>query len=535
MKRLRRKSEWHTFWADALSINQAQTKEGLKEKSNQVQLMSSIFTKANKVVIDLGHADENTGLAIDLMRKMSSLSPDQIGPNLILRPDFERLGLPGLDDPAWQAWMDLSTREWFNRVWMVQEFALACHFDMMIGPYIFDGSLIEKAYPISTGLQPPTDALLQSVFRSERSLRGLAAMTLIRKMYRNRDSLRLVDLYGMCSSFMATDKKDHIYALWGLAKNDITGADNTKREAESFTVDYGKSIRGVAIDFAKYLATRLPASLIWIYANGPHPDQPSWTPCLDTHSLRMPSEGLFPNLEERPALFRAGGTSQPRYSFLVPDTDSAILTTQGRVVDTIAELTETFKMGLDQSSLGIEKMGKEVIAFEQKARTMLGEHGFPSPFRETDGTAWDPYYRTLISDTAGSGGRRAGAELMDSFHAFATVSNMVSDGRATGDVEDDPLQMALLIRMMPYMLEFSSAMFKRRICVTKKGRIGNVVDGTKVGDQVVLIGGVDRPTIMRKNDSGLKSQFIGMAYVDGIMDGEGLEGETEQMEEIQVV
>src|SRR5271156_2473512 len=126
-------------------------------------LSSATFTRANKVVIDLGHADQNTGLAIDLMRKMSSLSPDQIGPNLILRPDFERLGLPGLDDPAWQAWMDLLTREWFNRVWMVQEFALASHFEMMIGPYIFDGSLIEKAHPISARLQPPTDALLQSV------------------------------------------------------------------------------------------------------------------------------------------------------------------------------------------------------------------------------------------------------------------------------------------------------------------------------------------------------------------------------------
>ena len=192
-------------------------------------------------------------------------------------------------------------------------------------------------------------------------------------------------------------------------------------------------------------------------------------------------------------------------------------------------------MGLDQRSLGIGKMGTEVITFEQKARTMLLDHDFPSPFQETDGTAWDPYYRTLISDTTGSGGRRAGAELMDSVRAFATVSNMVNDGRAKGDVEDDPLQMALLIRMTPYMLEFSSAMFRRKVCVTKKGRIGNVVDGTMVGDQVVLIGGVDRPIIMRKDDSGLKSQFIGMAYVDGIMDGEGLEGEAEEMEEIQVV
>jgi hypothetical protein len=51
------------LWIDALCINQAD----FDERATQVKLMGSIYSMANRVVIWLGPASEDSGLAIDFI------------------------------------------------------------------------------------------------------------------------------------------------------------------------------------------------------------------------------------------------------------------------------------------------------------------------------------------------------------------------------------------------------------------------------------------------------------------------------------
>jgi Heterokaryon incompatibility protein (HET) len=542
VRRLRNRKSWRTFWADAMSINQAQTDEGLKEKATQVQLMSSIFPKATEVVVDLGQANtETTGLAVGLMRKFAAV-PEHDLDGILLRPYFQRYGIPDFKDPAWEAWNDLTRREWFNRVWMVQEFALAKSIKMMIGSYVFDATLLERAALSSRGIEPQFDAIFDSMRRSERSMRGLPIMRLVRQLYKARNTLRLADLFGLCSSFLATDKRDHIFALRGLLRNDRPSDPNDcEDEADPFYVSYKETIPEVAIRFAKYLSKRRPNSLIWIFAGGPQLDQPSWTPRLDVHSLRGVPEGLLPNFEDRTLLFSAGGTDPASYEFLWQASSKPYLRTKGCIVDKIKALTDTFNVDFSDFSITRAEMGEQISSFEPQARQLLVEHGFPNPFTEETGAVFDPYWRSLCSDCYKNGVERIRdpGPFVEQFRAFATVNNMVADGRTQGDIDHDPMQMALVMKMAPFLMDFASTMWKRRVCVTEKGMVGNVPEAAEVGDAVLVILECERPLLMRRKnvEGGAKRwvEFIGNAYIDGIMDGEMLGKEGWKLEDIDVI
>ncbi|KIW33919.1 uncharacterized protein PV07_00733 [Cladophialophora immunda] len=541
MQRLRERKADVTFWADAISINQAGSPEGLAEKSQQVQLMSVIFSQATTVVADLGYATMEMMAGLDeLLGKLYSLPLNQTGSDLVLGPGFQELGLPGIGDPAWSMLDELIRREWFNRVWMIQEFALARRLKMRVGTRLFDFSLIEKASRVYRRMQPPWDVMAAMGPNWARSTRGLELMILVRDLYKSVRPSPLVDLFGMSSNFAATDPRDRIYALTGLVKNPA-GADT-----EPFKIDYAESTHQVAIRFARHLAHARPPSLIWMYAGGPHPHQPSWAPNLESDRQRMPSEGMMPTWQAAPHNpFSAGGTDgsmdPPTFT---DDNVTPVLTAYGRVVDTISAVTEIFDIG-EQPTATLQSRGESLIDFEQGARRLLVEHGLPAPFRPSDLTVYDPYWLSLVGGTDETFTGRAGSDVRDSFIAFASAGDDISSGRESGDIDDRPDKIAQVLRMYKFMSAFGAAMFQRRLCVTERRRVGNVVAAAKAGDRVVVIRGVDRPVLMREVavEDGPPSgavhqpllQFIGMAYVHGIMEGEAHRETELKMDQIFVV
>ncbi|OAP57401.1 hypothetical protein AYL99_08139 [Fonsecaea erecta] len=541
MQRLRDRKTDVTFWADAISINQAPTPDGLAEKSQQVQLMSVIFSRATMVVADLGYASMEMMAGLDeLLGKLGSLSTDQIGPDFVLGPKFQKLGLPKIGDPAWTILDELLRREWFNRVWMIQEFALARKLKMRVGTRLFDFSLIEKASRIYRRMQPPWEVMAAMGPEWAKNTMGLEFMIHVRDIHKSPRPSPLVDLFGMSSNFAATDPRDRIYALMGLVKAPADA--NT----EPFAVDYTQSIHQVAIRFAAQLTHAWPPSLIWMYAGGPHLHQPSWAPNLESNQQRTPAEGLTPIWQGKSqTLFSAGGTAKSTYE-IIPSDEAVkpILKTVGRVVDTISAVTDVFDLG-QQSTATLQARGESLIKFEQDARRLLVEHGLPVPFRSSDRTVYDPYWLSLVSGTDGTLYHRAGDDVRESFIAFAHCGDEISAGRESGDIDDKPEKIALVLEMYKFMTALGSTMLQRRLCVTEIKRVGNVVATAKPGDYVVVICGVDRPVIMREviveNNAPCGAlphrhlQFVGIAYIHGIMEGEALDGVQVPMDEIHVV
>jgi len=163
------------------------------------------------------------------------------------------------------------------------------------------------------------------------------------------------------------------------------------------------------------------------------------------------------------------------------------------------------------------------------------QYGIQNPFVEDSKQMDDAYWRTLISDTSVDQLSRAQPGLAANFCAFATVSNMVEDNRTSGDIDGDSVQMGMLIQLTPYMLGFTTAMFRRRLCVTEAGRIGNVVAESQEGDYIAVLEGVERPLIVREAAEKRYYHFIGLAYVHGIMDGEALKLGSGSFEDIQFI
>ena len=65
----------------------------------------------------------------------------------------------------------------------------------------------------------------------------------------------------------------------------------------------------------------------------------------------------------------------------------------------------------------------------------------------------------------------------------------------------------------------AKACTSRALYITQKGLFGLGPKGAKPGDQVVVVPGMSIPLLLRPRRRGEKYQFLGPAYVHGIMDG----------------
>jgi hypothetical protein len=103
LRTLRYKTLPRELWVDALCINQADC----EEKSAHLIMMAIIYNRARRVIIWLGDQSSDSALAVSTLSTITS------------EIDFHRIS-----DDANQAINSLFSRDWFTRVWVVQEFML---------------------------------------------------------------------------------------------------------------------------------------------------------------------------------------------------------------------------------------------------------------------------------------------------------------------------------------------------------------------------------------------------------------------------
>jgi hypothetical protein len=108
------------FWIDAISINQ----QNNQEKSNQVNIMRQIYSKAQCVLCCLGLSDQDkhTDMALDYTRaiRTSSFYLSSSRSPIIYKYIFDGL-------------KDLLSRDYWRRIWIVQEVFLARDLQILCG------------------------------------------------------------------------------------------------------------------------------------------------------------------------------------------------------------------------------------------------------------------------------------------------------------------------------------------------------------------------------------------------------------------
>ncbi|KAF2136693.1 uncharacterized protein K452DRAFT_292205 [Aplosporella prunicola CBS 121167] len=102
------------LWADAICINQRDK----NERARQVRSMGAIFAQASRVLAWLGGKAGEAFEVVRLLRKAVHLSGQTDRPVLIKM-------VKEVPEPSWIDFHEVVYKEWFSRIWILQEIGLA--------------------------------------------------------------------------------------------------------------------------------------------------------------------------------------------------------------------------------------------------------------------------------------------------------------------------------------------------------------------------------------------------------------------------
>lgn len=194
------------IWIDALCINQ----NDLYEKSYQVGIMHEIYNRANTVIAWLGEADANTELAIGLLNNIATVSKrDSKGSeNTDLGKRYLTGAIRTSDDAnrALQGLIDLLTRPFWERVWIIQEIAKARRVNVRCGRFQTTLEPIWRVFHHVPRINAKAIDLLDAInrFRSSQQSRH------------DGGGISLLEALLMTKRSRATDPRDRVYALLSL-------------------------------------------------------------------------------------------------------------------------------------------------------------------------------------------------------------------------------------------------------------------------------------------------------------------------------
>ncbi|TVY16059.1 hypothetical protein LARI1_G003817 [Lachnellula arida] len=235
--------------------------------------MRRIYEQAANVAIWLGRAYEEldlTSLAFNLLQDLHLHISNK---KYLMNTIWDSKTVDSLESVA-----NLFNRDYWDRVWIVQEVNSARHITVKCGKYTIPWVHIKSVQEMILN----DDDLAQLILRrgiSEPRLSGLGTSFYDRGVRAmeipawDLDQATVPDIYTLLSVFWqkaATNPRDKVYALIGLS---------TARDDEAFSIDYSLSVREVYINLVKYLATSRKLDVIVSVPRGSNDfDLPSWVP-----------------------------------------------------------------------------------------------------------------------------------------------------------------------------------------------------------------------------------------------------------------
>jgi hypothetical protein len=126
---------WRWFWIDALCINQ----KDIDERNLQVKRMGSIYERARRVLAWLGASSEDSSTAIQLLQSTyehgKTIAEDRRREELHLWLNERPVG-------SWCALFRLWSRQYWARLWIIQEIVLNHNLLVMCGADVIDWTFL---------------------------------------------------------------------------------------------------------------------------------------------------------------------------------------------------------------------------------------------------------------------------------------------------------------------------------------------------------------------------------------------------------
>jgi len=219
-----RNNETHirnSYWIDAICIDQ----NDADERTHQVRMMGTIYQSAKVVYAWLGEEDEETSIAFQLIRVLTSNCASterrtRIEGLMDITP--KGLGTPALtkrlgkcaDVTAWTSMANLFQRRYFTRAWIIQEITLAKKMIALCGKHTIRWEAITT---VSEFLVVTSwTRWISKVTGSQQASHGVPNVLDV-----NKSSQSL--LYSLIRSrrFVSIDPRDKVYSLLGIAGESV--------------------------------------------------------------------------------------------------------------------------------------------------------------------------------------------------------------------------------------------------------------------------------------------------------------------------
>lgn len=295
IRRVRQEEKLSLYWIDAICINQAD----VEERNQQVKMMREIYSSACQVVIYVGEAGEGAEEGINLMRLLDviadDINPDPSQPYEVTEGGIHESALPQPDSPEWDHFQDFFRRPWFTRVWVLQEVAVATEDPIVVcGEHQLFWSMIGKV----------AQFYHQSGLVWSRPIKDRSYHAMVMSWCRDpANKYSIVNLLTMTGKFQATDPRDRLFALYGLAQE----VENPAAK-EGFQIDYAKPTseiyRSFTFNYLKLYGAPDILIALDISQENTVEDLPSW----------VPDWGASLNEAHRPHPFMIDGTLESYYA-----------------------------------------------------------------------------------------------------------------------------------------------------------------------------------------------------------------------------
>lgn len=581
---LRDKVTHRPLFVDQISINQLDP----SEKDHQVPLMRDIYAGSERVVVWLGTSERPSDDYFDFLRDVCSdgIMSRVMGPNV---GHFPKVSL-AVTDPSielteveredrddvlslvlrhgpklpFDGMINVMSRHWFTRLWIVQEVSLgrdvtfvcgsrSLCFDCFRTGVLFYGVYAKHWLPniksaVSQNEMRRRYDMLDLTLSFTRIFQERKAIHLFKRRQTLYDLLLKYSVSGDGPRIEASVPEDRIFGLMGMAEEDemlrvIRSRVRYKQTVVIYTETAGMMARQ-NLDVLCF--SQFPKKVEGL---------PSWVPDWST-DLAIPHG--YVNLST--PVFKAGGEGKAEFEL-----DSDCLLVRGSIVDNIT-LTGQCTLRKRSNFRAVDLIDyPSTIDFMDEIEKFLDmsnriphervqSHGLPfaAAFRLSDfGLSAKEYEETMASNEALLTANKVYAQayrLGQNFQvAGSEESSLIKENSpdvgATAHLKDinfdcmensdefkgewfDPS-----LNGSSEMSTYTDNLYKNigsRLYLTRLGYVGLGPPGAKGGDAVVVLNGSTVPHILRvESGSGpgggdSRWSYVGEAYCDGIMDGEFL-------------
>jgi hypothetical protein len=425
----------------------------------------------------------------------------------------------------------------FERIWVVQEIANAKEAVVHAGPYRIPWKSLCRIF------RDLREYSMEEMIPNPSAIRAIYIMDRLQHQKVTEDvdftDLELLERVRQLQSTIASDK---LYGVLGLLKR-----------IDMIKVDYTNSPEHVFKDLAiRHLET---GSLHILYhcVESSQPTMlalPSWVP-------DWTRPGWVEPFHYRGLQANAAGNTKPQLQI---DEAAGVLRLKGRILDTVRVVEEKYQIPLTKFTPSWSQEDKTDPKGRTKAKFMREQRSiyegwenmtrlaWPTPeafswrkyesmwrnfmcnrTRDNDvpspgyGQGWESVIVWLCNQTA-----EADSDPVP-YIWTGIVRNGLSDFRSQLDpnVSSEERVKALEEKIATVRGAHMKWCYHRRFFVSEAERYGWAVDGTRPGDKVVLFYGCDFPFLVRDAAEGT-CRIIGDCYIQGLMDGEGLNDEFEE-------